>query len=269
MRERDHTGRMIKTAAAIIIFAALVLLAFRPAIIKAQENARWRKANESGYQQAVELYRQGAYEKADKLFGTLDYHYSHVKEYRMLCDAHRYYDAGNMHMAKISLDRYTYSFLSTEEKEELETFRSAVEQGYAAYEAEEAYEEQQMLEERILTEPPFYGMPESRIKDTILGEYSKLETTTNGNHLEQWEVHNCSWISGGKTLYYVSCEKGRVVCVYDYRDHPKSPAGSGVDISSYPDVSFFSNPEDFYYFYTDDFDGYQDAEDFYYEHGGQ
>ena len=42
-----------------------------------------------------------------------------------------------------------------------------------------------------------------------------------------------------------------------------------MDVTPYPDVSGFSNPEDFYDFYSEDFDGYYDAEDFYYEHGGR
>ncbi len=253
----------------IIICVALVINAAVPAIMKAKENARWRKANEGGYQQAVELFRQGKYEQADELFGKLDYNYAHVKEYSTLCDAHRYYDKGDMNMAKFSLDWYTYSFLSEEEKRDLETFRSAVERGYAAYKANEEREDRRKLEERIRTEPPFYGMSESRINDTILGRYTKLETTTVNDGREVWEVHIFRWMTGDKTLYYASCEKGSVVRVHDYRDHPKPPADTGVDISPYPDVSFFSNPEDFYYFYADDFDGYQDAEDFYYEHGGK
>ena len=171
--------------------------------------------------------------------------------------------------AQFVLGGHSYSFLSQEEKEELDAFQKLVDRDYTAYKAQQAREDRQQLEERIRTEPPFCGMPESRISDTILGKYSKLETTTNGKDLEQWEVHNYSWMSGDKTLYYASCQKGTVVRVHDYRDHPKSSAGSGVDISPYPDISLFSNPGDFYWFYADDFDGYQDAEDFYYEHGGQ
>lgn len=269
MQKQSGSGCFVAILFSIMLCIALLIQSVVPAIIKAQEKAKVEKANKPGYQQAVEAYRQGEYEKADELFGKLDYNYAHVKEYSTICDARRYYAKGNMSMAKFVLDWYTYSFLSKEEKEEFETFRAAVERGYAVEKAREEREDREKLEERIRTEPPFYGMSESRINDTVLGHYTKLETTITGKDLEQWEVHNYSWMSGGKTLYYASCEKGSVVRVHDYRDHPKSPSGSGADITPYPDVSFFSNPEDFYYFYVDDFDGYQDAEDFYYAHGGK
>ena len=151
----------------IIICVALVINAAIPAIMKAKENARWRKANEGRYQQAVELYRQGKYEQADEIFGKLDYNYSHVKEYSTLCDAHRYFDKGDMNMAKFSLDWYSYSFLPGDAKKDLETFRSTVERGYAAYKANEEREDRRKLEERIRTEPPFLGMDESRINDYL------------------------------------------------------------------------------------------------------
>ena len=35
-----------------------------------------------------------------------------------------------------------------------------------------------------------------------------------------------------------------------------------------PGVEGFSHPEDFYEWYRDDFYDYEDAEDYYYEHGG-
>ena len=48
---------------------------------------------------------------------------------------------------------------------------------------------------------------------------------------------------------------------------PSPYAGKIYDNS--PDVSDFSNPEDFYDYYYDDFSDYYDAESYYYDHGGE
>lgn len=249
-----------------LVCMALLIHILVPSIMEARERQKVKRENEAGYQQAVELYRDGKYSEAYDLFRTLRYDYARVKEYMTLCDAHFHFNKDNMDMAHFVLGRYTFSFLTGEEREEFEAFQRAVNTGYEAEKARKEREARQEMENRIRTEAPFYGMPESRINDTILGAYSEKKIS---RYDRDKEAHVYYWYQGDKTLYYASCKEGSVTSIHDYRDHPKPPAGSGIDISPYPDVSFFSNPGDFYYFYVDDFDGYQDAEDFYYEHGGK
>jgi len=52
--------------------------------------------------------------------------------------------------------------------------------------------------------------------------------------------------------------------VYDVPSGGKKSGGA-----YYPDVSGYSDPEEFYYWHPDDFYDFEDAEDYYYEHGGE
>lgn len=266
MQQKKGIGGIIHPLLIIAAFACLLVIILRPTFQQMWEKKQIAKQTQLTYLHAIELFKQGEYSAADTEFGKLDYNYSHVKEYRTLCDAHRYYDKGDMVMAQFVLGWYSFNFLSQEEKEELAAFQKKVDSGYAAYMAQEARDDRQRMEERIRTEPSFYGMPESRISDTILGRYSEKKVTAIDRDRE---AHVYYWYKGDKILFYATCEDGTVVRVGDYRDHPRSRTDGGTDVSSYPDVSGFSNPEDFYDFYSEDFADYYEAEDFYYEHGGK
>lgn len=267
------------TALLIVALAGLMVFVLLPAANRAEEEKRELVRMEEVYRQAEELYMRGEYENARELFRSIDYHYSHVNEYIVLCDAHLFYSKGDLYRAKYALDRDIYAFLEGEDKEAFEAFRETVDSEYTAYEArqeEERWEQwkqqlanQQQQGVEIHAAAPYIGMSEWRINDTELGRYSQVKITQNGRDLETWEVHVYYWYQNGKTLYFATCQKGTVTNVGDYRDHPKSQTGNRVDVTPYPDVSDFSNPEDFYDFYSEDFDGYYDAEDFYYEHGGK
>ena len=60
--------------------------------------------------------------------------------------------------------------------------------------------------------------------------------------------------------------------VNDYRKNPVAPFDPskyiGKIYDNSPSVDGFSNPEDFYDWYYDDFFDYYEAEDYYYSHGG-
>lgn len=276
-KEAALAGRW-KLLLLIAVMAGLLVFVIRPAGLRSREEQRELTRMEETYRQAEELYRQGEYRGARELFRSIDYHYSHVNEYIVLCDAHLFYAKGDLYRAKYALDRDIYAFLEGEDKKAFEAFKETLDSEYAAYEAqqdEKWWEQwrQQLANQQQGTSSrpaaPYVGMSESRINDTELGRYSEERTTQNGRDLETWEVHVYYWYKDGKTLYFATCAKGSVVNVGDYRDHPKSRTGNRVDVTPYPDVSDFSNPEDFYDFYSEDFDGYWDAEDFYYEHGGR
>ena len=277
---RKRTKLMWQDLLLAAVIAGLLVFLIRPAVLRNREEQRELARMEEIYRQAEELYRRGKFEDAGDLFRSIDYHYAHVNEYNVLCDAHRFYAKGDLYRAKYALDRDIYSFLEGEDKKAFEAFKETVDSEYAAYEArqdEEWWEQwkrqlanqQQQQGTGTCAAAPYIGMSEWRINDTELGRYSQVRITQNGRDLETWEVHVYYWYKDGKTLYFATCEKGAVVNVGDYRDHPKSHSGNRVDVTPYPDVSDFSNPEDFYDFYSEDFDGYYDAEDFYYEHGGR
>jgi len=51
--------------------------------------------------------------------------------------------------------------------------------------------------------------------------------------------------------------------------HPAATPGTGrKNLTPEPDTDGFYHPEDFYDWYKDDFIDYEDAEDYYYSHGG-
>lgn len=128
---------------------------------------------------------------------------------------------------------------------------------------------------------PYYGMSESQISRTKLGMYDKYmkDKVFDGEYDYIWEDSN------GKTLFKARVKKGVVVGISEFSgsksDKPastKAPVTSSVGKTSKPaatskpktskSVAGYYSPEDFYYDHPDDFFDFEEAEEYYYDHGG-
>ena len=132
---RKRTKLMWQDLLLAAVIAGLLVFLIRPAVLRNREEQRELARMEEIYRQAEELYRRGKFEDAGDLFRSIDYHYAHVNEYNVLCDAHRFYAKGDLYRAKYALDRDIYSFLEGEDKKAFEAFKETVDTEYAAYEA--------------------------------------------------------------------------------------------------------------------------------------
>ena len=130
-------------------------------------------------------------------------------------------------------------------------------------------------------EKPYYGMSESQISRTKLGMYDKYmkDKVFDGEYDYIWEDSN------GKMLFKARLKKGVVVGISEFSgsksDKPastKAPVTSSVGKTSKPaatskpktskSVAGYYSPEDFYYDHPDDFFDFEEAEEYYYAHGG-
>ena len=123
-------------------------------------------------------------------------------------------------------------------------------------------------------------MEESDIGRTILGAPSpKVEhnsETVNGKFLT---ANLYRWYEGTNRIFDARCLQGKVTQVWDYRDRPipsptKKPAtkSNAASTENHEDEDYdipdYANAEDFYDDYRDEFDSFEEAEDFFYDHGG-
>lgn len=142
---------------------------------------------------------------------------------------------------------------------------------YKSYIKRMGERQQQEYENKIVNGVPYVGMSESRIGDTSLGKPSnKVRHNTEMISGEVYTANLYDFYQNGKRIFTARCVRGRVTEVWDERNSVSSSytPKSGKS-STGPSVESFSHPEDFYDWYWDDFFDYEDAEDYYYEHGGK
>ncbi len=125
---------------------------------------------------------------------------------------------------------------------------------------------------------PYVGMDSFYVDYTRLGKHTSVtsrEWQLNGNG--EWIYANIYQFYSGKTLIMiVVCHDGKVVEIRDFRNKKPSSSSSGYSSYHYYDdddadeyyADEFASAADFYEYYRDDFYDFEEAEDYYYEHGG-
>ena len=126
-------------------------------------------------------------------------------------------------------------------------------------------------------ELPFEGMPASSVSKSILGAYSSKESI--GGDLTRFK-----WISRSGDIYFYAigdvwtitevskCNDslywdGDTYCPNGVQSQPATAQTDGTVSSNDPfDARSYSEPNDFYYDYPDDFVDYEDAEDYWNAH---
>ena len=228
------------------------------------------------YSQAEQMIAAGEYERAlDQLDLLEKTEYKDKQALIRLCRAHQYYERGSYASAYRELKGVVFRYVTAEQKEEIAAFRAVL---YAEYQAQLKREEERKAEEyekKITEGVPFVGMPESRISDTSLGRPSE-EVRHNSEMIdgERYTANLYDFYRDGRLIFCARCIRGKVTAVWDYRDSGTDydPSFNGCDRSYYitdEDVQQYSHPDDFYYDYPDDFVDFEDAEDYYYSHGGR
>ena len=126
---------------------------------------------------------------------------------------------------------------------------------------------------------PYIGMWEGYVNKTRLGEPGTVKTNRYHRDRISHVEKIYKFYKDGKIIYVVKCLDGRVSEISNLRyrlsssgsssghSSGSSSSSSGSLVPS-PDTKYFSDPEDFYDYYYDDFLDYEEAEDYYYSHGG-
>ncbi len=123
-------------------------------------------------------------------------------------------------------------------------------------------------------EAPYVGMSESMIMDTSLWslKHSKHVAARKVNDsLEPVTMY--TFYENGSIVFIAECIDGQVSEVHDYRDEVHASQDEAHTQKKhepyYPEVDEYTSPEDFYYNFRDYFMDYDEAEQYYYEHGGE
>lgn len=229
----------------------------------------------ASYENAESLIAAGQYEQASTVLEPIkDKDYKDTAALILLCKAHSQYDAGRSVDAYYTMQDARFRYQTEEQNAEISSFKATLKQEYDAYISRLAERNRQEYENRITNGVPYVGMPESRINDTSLGRPSdKVRHNYQVKNGEQYLANLYDFYQNGKCVFTARCVQGTVTEVWDNRDNPQTPYvpgnGGGKTYDTGPSVDGFSNPEDFYDWYWDDFFDYEDAEDYYYSHGGE
>lgn len=222
------------------------------------------------YSNAEMLISEGQYAEATAVLESIkEKDYNDTSALLLLCKAHTQYEAGRSVDAYYTMQDAQFRYQTEEQTAEITAFKSTLKQEYDDYISRMAERNRQEYEDRITNGVPYVGMSESRINDTSLGRPSdKVRHNYQVKNGEQYLANLYDFYQNGKCVFTARCVQGTVTEVWDNRDNPQTPytpSGSGKKTyDTDPSVDGFSDPEDFYDWYWDDFFDYEDAEDYYY-----
>lgn len=223
------------------------------------------------YNKAEQLIQTEQYDEATDLLKQIENKkYKDTASLLLLCKAAKEYENEHFLDAYHIMEKAEFRYLSSDMYYTIKGFENDLKEKYDQqkykddmYKAEIQKREREKLE-KLKKCVPYVGMSSSYIADTSLGEPTKYE-----GDLKKGPVFYYFY-SEGKIIFKVRCDDGVVTEVWDHRKESNSSHKSHKNIKpDEPSVDGFSNPEDFYDWYWEDFTEYYDAEDYYYEHGGK
>lgn len=226
------------------------------------------------YEEAVDLISKECYEEAsEKLRNIVEENYRDTEALIAYCKANIAYASGNIRTAYWDCYSLHFKYQTSEQQEKMDEFINKVEKEYDEYLEQERIEEQKAYEHKITSGVPFVGMSEKDINRTSLGAPS-LEIRHNKECIngKQYTANLYDFYKGTSKIFVARCVQGKVTDIWDYRDNPlqqssKPYTSNSTKKESDPyDASDYSDPEDFYYDYYDDFWDYEEAEDYWNEY---
>lgn len=269
--------RKEKIGFAIFIFVVFVGVAI--CLISAVDSYAQRKQLEASYAQAEALVQGGEYSEALSVLEGLDDSYRNVKFLRYYSSAHINYDQGNLYRADDDLFQCDRSMASDEAMPEgYEEFRAKVAAESAAYAEEQLQKMREEYREKVRTGVPFVGMSESDIANTSLGApSSKVGHNLEWVHGERVTTNLYYFYENKRMIFSARCYFGSVKEVWDHRNEPpalnmyylRKSSQQQKDEDDPFNAKGYLFPEDFYVDHLDDFYDFEDAEDYYYDHGGK
>ena len=234
------------------------------------------------YFSGIKLMNNGQFEEASENFKALGGLF-HAEAFEDYCRARKYAAEGDYSMAAIYLYQVEHrdKLYSTSHLPDYDAFQQEVEEQQKIAMENAIKRREERYQEQVRTGVPFVDMKESDIGRTTLGRPNG--TPWHNYSMERGqrvEATIYDWIRDDYVVYSARCMHGMVVQVWDYRAKPwkkvkssttthKKATTSAKKDSDPLEARTYSNPEDFYDDNYYDFFDYEEAEDYYYEHGGQ
>lgn len=237
---------------AVLLLALLVALSVRTANTAAI------------YRDAETLIAAGAYDEALTTLETIrDKNYHDTDSLMLLCRAHQEYDGGRGVSAYYTMQHAHFNHLSQEQRSEVDAFRRTLQDEYDAY-IHRIAEQQQAEYERIRS-LPFPAVGQFVTKSQLDG----MKWEGNDNHTFSVSTSIYLYVSGNTKYRLWITDYNCIRQVVEVSGSSSGGSSGKTSFDTGPSVDGFSHPEDFYDWYPDDFVDYEDAEDYYYAHGGE
>lgn len=255
-RIRKKRARWIVVGVFGVIIVALILIA-----------ASRTSKTASVYHDAEELIAAGEYDEAKTLLESIrDKGYHDTESLIQLCTAHRQYDAGRAIDAYYTLKDVRFSYITQEQRSEINSFQQKLQSEYSAYIKDQADRAQAEYERKQNLPFPSVGQYVSK---------SQLDGMTwRGNDNKSFDVKTTIYLyinNGEQYKLWITdynCIKQVVKLSGSSTGNTSGRPGS-YSFDTGPSVDGYSDPEEFYYWNLDDFVDYEDAESYYYAHGGE
>lgn len=280
--------KLLKTAKIIgicLVVSGILVTVILPTIVE-------NKQNEEMYANAEQLILSETYADAlAKLEAIEEKNIKDTASLIKLCNAHIDYNNGNISSAHYKLEGVQFSYQTDEQLTKINGFKEMVNKEYDEYVVEQSKIEAQREAEcraSYANTIPYEGMSEKYIDATAMGKHHEYESVVVGKGKRYEHIqHEYRWnTNSGRTLLYVECEDGKVTYIIKYYEDSHwtsdgKPIFSGKN-SSYSSTKKSSTPkknddpynakdyydaEDFYDDYYDEFYDYEEAEEYYNEHG--
>lgn len=256
-------------AGAVIILLAVLLpvcvYGVTKCIAAAKQNALLKEAQV--------MMEQGLYSDAEAyLKENGNYSERRTNTLINLCRAHTFYNKGNLSSA--------YSYVDDIPSKDFQKLLPQAERDFCNKVMHEYRESKYAKEKEKSYDMPYIGMWEGFINNSLLGKPGKVKTNQYHMNRVSHVEKTYTFYKNGTIIYVVKCLDGRVSEISDLRYRLDSSGSSSGHSSGYsgsssgslvpsPDTKYFVDPEDFYDYYYDDFLDYEEAEDYYYSHGGR
>ena len=191
-----------------------------------------------------------------------------------LCYALWNHQIGSMDSAHWAMSRVDGNHFRGKRRDFYQEKLELIEKDYAIYvKKREALEAEKIAQEKKKPKKidlPYVGMSESMISKTSLGApRDKVRHNTEMINGNVYHANLYDFVKNGKCIFTARCINGTVTQVWDMRDDPQTFIFNETYYPPEINVDDFKDPEDFYDEYHDDFLSYEDAEDYYYAHGGK
>lgn len=303
--ETTHDSSAVKTVIRVVVGVILALALIVVAILQhpaVKGNAAKNKLF-SQYDRAVEMTLNGQYSEAESLLSEMKNENDGYKDVDALfeyCRAHIAFDENRKAYNYAAFLNSKCSNLTSEQEEKFEAFKYEI---IGVDKSQKITHEEEIKLSRN-SYYPYMDMPERLMRDTVLNSYLKgfyigvINNDEQGNDCNKRQNIYEFKIYKGK-IYTVKCTDGKVSSIdtFGFKDAINSdnsdetttnaPAkingllGSNDDtpdeatknepytVESHQDyyhVKEFEDPDDFYYYYKEDFESYEDAEDYFNKH---
>ena len=266
MKKRQYIFFVLLLSAAIASGIWLYTLYQKDQIAKSEYQQAVQHAEEMYFLGLEQFNNKDYFHAADSFNEAKEYNIQQSDLYFQICTGYRLVQSKEYEYGIKALKKALEMDCPSDMRQLVEKWISYAEKAQERYETEN----EKLFFENLASSLPYVGLSEEYIGMTALG---KPSSTVRHNYEmisgEQYKANLYDFMQGGKVIFTARCVKGKVYQVFDHRTDPWVPSKPSASKPKNDDpynAKDFWDPEDFYEWYKDDFDGFEDAEEYWEMH---